>query len=193
MNNEHLNFLEGRDFYYEGPFQVTKREFHLSRGYCCDSGCRHCPYQSIESGPKIISLSPVLTSILLAAGTNLIAGKIDHDQPDDLSHKFKRLIDFDISNLDDLSFDYVIFDNKSEYDQVNETIKSKSLYCNLNSQESLKNELFKLSDVLHISDLHIYAKRVDRIIQSKGSDFYNSSFDFFDLKTLRALEDQIFF
>ena len=23
---------------------VFTAEFHAERGYCCDSGCRHCPY-----------------------------------------------------------------------------------------------------------------------------------------------------
>ena len=33
------------DFYYtpEGYKCFTER-FHLKRGYCCRSGCRHCPY-----------------------------------------------------------------------------------------------------------------------------------------------------
>lgn len=35
---------EGEDFYYEGRFVVFTAEYHLKRGYCCGSGCRHCPY-----------------------------------------------------------------------------------------------------------------------------------------------------
>src|SRR5215813_1506853 len=31
-------------FYMENGFVVFTREFHLKRGYCCKSGCRHCPY-----------------------------------------------------------------------------------------------------------------------------------------------------
>ena len=23
---------------------IFTREYHLKRGYCCKSGCRHCPY-----------------------------------------------------------------------------------------------------------------------------------------------------
>jgi hypothetical protein len=36
--------IEGRDFYLENGFVVFTAEFHLRRGYCCGSGCRHCPY-----------------------------------------------------------------------------------------------------------------------------------------------------
>lgn len=36
--------VEGEDFYREGPFVVLTAAFHLRRGYCCGSGCRHCPY-----------------------------------------------------------------------------------------------------------------------------------------------------
>jgi hypothetical protein len=37
--------VEGEDFYREGEFIVFTREFHLKRGQCCGSGCRHCPYE----------------------------------------------------------------------------------------------------------------------------------------------------
>ena len=33
------------DFYYEGPYLVFTAAYHLKRGFCCNSGCRHCPYQ----------------------------------------------------------------------------------------------------------------------------------------------------
>jgi len=36
--------LTPEDFYYDGPYLVFTREYHLKRGYCCNSGCRHCPY-----------------------------------------------------------------------------------------------------------------------------------------------------
>lgn len=37
-----LEHLE--DFYYEGEMIVFTANYHLRRGYCCESGCRHCPY-----------------------------------------------------------------------------------------------------------------------------------------------------
>jgi hypothetical protein len=37
--------LEPGDAYQEGPFVVFTAQFHLRRGYCCNSGCRHCPYR----------------------------------------------------------------------------------------------------------------------------------------------------
>ena len=35
---------EGEDFYWEGPYMVFTEAWHLKRGYCCGSACRHCPY-----------------------------------------------------------------------------------------------------------------------------------------------------
>jgi hypothetical protein len=33
------------DFYFEaGGLLVFTEAYHLRRGYCCASGCRHCPY-----------------------------------------------------------------------------------------------------------------------------------------------------
>jgi len=37
--------LAPEDFYYEGPYLVFTAAYHLKRGSCCHSGCRHCPYR----------------------------------------------------------------------------------------------------------------------------------------------------
>jgi hypothetical protein len=37
--------LPAEDFYYEGPYVVFTSAYHLKRGYCCNSDCRHCPYR----------------------------------------------------------------------------------------------------------------------------------------------------
>jgi hypothetical protein len=36
--------VEGEDFYREGLYVVFTEKFLKKRGYCCESGCRHCPY-----------------------------------------------------------------------------------------------------------------------------------------------------
>jgi hypothetical protein len=35
---------EGRDYYTEDGKFVFTAYFLSTRGYCCKSGCRHCPY-----------------------------------------------------------------------------------------------------------------------------------------------------
>ncbi|HZL26028.1 MAG TPA: DUF5522 domain-containing protein [Acidobacteriaceae bacterium] len=37
------------EFYFEGPYMVFTEAYHLRRGYCCNSDCRHCPYRQSES------------------------------------------------------------------------------------------------------------------------------------------------
>jgi len=37
--------LEPGDYYMEGPLMVFTAAYHLKRGFCCGSGCRHCPYR----------------------------------------------------------------------------------------------------------------------------------------------------
>ncbi|MGA2755223.1 MAG: DUF5522 domain-containing protein [Terracidiphilus sp.] len=37
--------LEPEDYYFEGPCLVFTVAYHLKRGTCCGSGCRHCPYR----------------------------------------------------------------------------------------------------------------------------------------------------
>lgn len=38
------DLIEGEDFYYAGIYVVFTAKFLLARGYCCESGCRHCPW-----------------------------------------------------------------------------------------------------------------------------------------------------
>ena len=40
--------LEPEDFYFEGPYVVFTSAYHLKRGYCCNSDCRHCPYKGAD-------------------------------------------------------------------------------------------------------------------------------------------------
>jgi hypothetical protein len=40
--------LEPEDYYFEGPYMVFTAAYHLKRGSCCNSGCRHCPYREAE-------------------------------------------------------------------------------------------------------------------------------------------------
>lgn len=50
-DKEPVNLVEGEDYYWEKGLMVFTSAYHLKRGYCCNSGCRHCPYndrQSIE-------------------------------------------------------------------------------------------------------------------------------------------------
>jgi hypothetical protein len=37
--------IEGKDYYFnEKGLLVFTSAYHLNRGYCCGSGCRHCPF-----------------------------------------------------------------------------------------------------------------------------------------------------
>jgi len=37
--------IEPEDFYTtEEGFIVFTEQYHLKRGHCCESGCKHCPY-----------------------------------------------------------------------------------------------------------------------------------------------------
>lgn len=46
---------EGEDYYLnEQGLLVFTAKYHLKRGYCCQNGCRHCPYgfQKQEAAAK---------------------------------------------------------------------------------------------------------------------------------------------
>jgi hypothetical protein len=44
--------LVPEDYYFDGPYLVFTAAYHLKRGSCCHSGCRHCPYgESLNPEP----------------------------------------------------------------------------------------------------------------------------------------------
>ncbi len=48
--------LKDGDFYLSNEgYKIFTEQYLLKRGYCCESGCRHCPYgydQNINSVKK---------------------------------------------------------------------------------------------------------------------------------------------
>lgn len=50
MSDEFSSFskrsnLDNDDFYLnEDGYIIFTEKYHLKRGYCCKSGCKHCPY-----------------------------------------------------------------------------------------------------------------------------------------------------
>ncbi len=42
MNRQRLQ--EGKDYYIDNGLYVFTAQYLQERGYCCQSGCRHCPY-----------------------------------------------------------------------------------------------------------------------------------------------------
>ncbi len=45
--------LEEGDYYFsEEGFLVFTEKYHLKRGYCCQSRCRHCPYGNAPKPKK---------------------------------------------------------------------------------------------------------------------------------------------
>ncbi len=47
--------VEGEDYYCEGAAIVFTAHYLLRRGYCCDSGCRHCPYESAQVNKEAVN------------------------------------------------------------------------------------------------------------------------------------------
>lgn len=46
FNKKAPRLVKGRDFYEEGDLVIFTERYHQSRGYCCKSDCRHCPYRT---------------------------------------------------------------------------------------------------------------------------------------------------
>lgn len=39
-----IQLEDGKDYYMERDFMVFTEYYHIKRGYCCKSKCRHCAY-----------------------------------------------------------------------------------------------------------------------------------------------------
>jgi hypothetical protein len=48
---------EGDDTYFDGPYLVFTEAYHRKRGYCCQSGCRHCPYGFLRDGNQTLAVA----------------------------------------------------------------------------------------------------------------------------------------
>jgi hypothetical protein len=48
---KHVSPVDG-DFYFDGPLMVFTEQYHLKRGKCCGSNCRHCPYDKKKNSVK---------------------------------------------------------------------------------------------------------------------------------------------
>ena len=50
-NSMETDLKEGEDYYLnEQGLMVFTAKYHLKRGYCCQNGCRHCPYGNKNKG-----------------------------------------------------------------------------------------------------------------------------------------------
>ena len=44
MYNKSIPLEEGDYYLNEQGYRVFTEKYHLKRGHCCKSGCKHCPY-----------------------------------------------------------------------------------------------------------------------------------------------------
>jgi hypothetical protein len=44
MEKKESNTEDSDLWYFENGLMVFTAKYHLNRGFCCESGCRHCPF-----------------------------------------------------------------------------------------------------------------------------------------------------
>jgi iron complex transport system substrate-binding protein len=76
--------LEPGDTYFDSLGRMVFTEkYHLKRGFCCESGCRHCPYGGVKNGGvkkdaplRVVSLISSSTEMVFALGAEkLLVGR----------------------------------------------------------------------------------------------------------------------
>lgn len=68
---------EGQDFYMEEGHMVFTEKFLRQRGFCCQSGCRHCPWKFSER------FDPSYPAELQSGGSPDQSDIIDFEDEDD--------------------------------------------------------------------------------------------------------------
>lgn len=48
--------VEGKHYYIEDGKLVFTERYHLERGFCCNSRCRHCPYREAPE-PETLTIN----------------------------------------------------------------------------------------------------------------------------------------
>ncbi len=46
---EVVQLVENEDYYLDHGLMVLTAGYLLRRGYCCEQGCRHCPYSEVPT------------------------------------------------------------------------------------------------------------------------------------------------
>jgi len=46
---EVVQLVQNEDYYLDHGLMVLTARYHLRRGYCCEQGCRHCPYGEAQT------------------------------------------------------------------------------------------------------------------------------------------------
>ncbi len=54
---EFINPKPDNDHYWENGNMVMTESYHLRRGYCCKSGCRHCPYEKSRQNNRTTEIA----------------------------------------------------------------------------------------------------------------------------------------
>jgi hypothetical protein len=52
MKRPHTETETSEDYYIENGLMVFTASFLLKRGYCCQRGCRHCPFREDQKKVK---------------------------------------------------------------------------------------------------------------------------------------------
>lgn len=58
INEAHRRACLKGDKAYPDPvtgFDIFTRQYLLDRGFCCQQGCRHCPYEALNINPQTLN------------------------------------------------------------------------------------------------------------------------------------------
>ncbi|HRK08715.1 MAG TPA: helical backbone metal receptor [Pseudobdellovibrionaceae bacterium] len=148
---------EHRDFHFDRGACVFTREALFSRGHCCDSGCRNCPYRNPKTSHRRVHvLVPSWTETLLFAGAQVVGRTRYCIHPRDLvssipSHGGTKTLQTESSTSSLVRpGDLVILDrdeNPKAYLESFQSLGAEVLATHVRNLEDLHRELGLLGEV----------------------------------------------
>lgn len=156
------------DYYWEDGKMVFTAHYHLRRGFCCGSGCRHCPYSK-----KVVSLVPSWTETLLESGVQVVGRSRFCIHPEAKVKDIPILggtKNADWEKLEGLGAEIVLLDREENTLQMYQSCPLPCAVTHIRSVVDMPEALEFLSKELKAPSLKVLSQRWQKVIGGAKAD-----------------------
>jgi len=172
MTEVNTGLIEGKDYKVEEGLYVWTADYLQNRGYCCDNGCRNCPYEFLND-KKVASFVPSWTNTLIECGVEVVGRTKFCIHPVEIVSAIPVLggtKNLKTDRLDSIDADLVILDKQENPVGFLAQIRKPVYASDVNSVESLFTELVNLNKILLNKKLNELIVKLEKIISKPVID-----------------------
>ncbi len=162
---------DSEDFYFENGLMVFTEKYHLKRGHCCHSDCRHCPFKKIGPTSGVISLVPSWTETLIHAGVKIVGRTRFCIHP---KEKVKAIPiiggtkNWNWEKIVEINPDLIVLDREENPKTMSEQESFLWTSTHVQSIADMPEELSKLSQLLSNAELEKFSKRWRSVLSAEA-------------------------